>query len=46
MGRYLFDANNDDDVMDVSIVDEAGSVASESSDESIGKVPMYNHLEH
>jgi hypothetical protein len=45
MGDTYFDANNDDDVIDVSIVDEAESVASDSSDESIGKVPMYNHFE-
>jgi hypothetical protein len=41
-----FGANNDDDVMDVSSVEaEAGSVVSDSSDESIGKVPVsYGHL--
>jgi hypothetical protein len=42
MGDTYFDTNNDDEVMDISSVDtEAGSVASDSPDESIGKVPMY-----
>jgi hypothetical protein len=46
MGDTCFGANNDDDVMDVSSVEaEAGSVVSDSSDESIGKVPVsYGHL--
>jgi hypothetical protein len=42
MGDTCFGANNDDDVMDVSSVEaEAGSVVLDSSDESIGKVPVY-----
>ena len=46
MGDTYFGANNDDDVMDVSSVEaEAGSVGLDSSDESIGKVPVsYGHL--
>ena len=46
MGDTYFGAINDDDVMDVSSVEaEAGSVALDSSDESIGKVPVsYGHL--
>src|SRR5882762_3304117 len=40
MEDTYFDANNDDDAMDVSIIDEAGSVVSDSSDESIGRAPM------